>query len=93
MAAFAWHASGDRQLFVPFSISKKTKWPNQHKVRVVAGPDAIHSYLNAKTPGRLIQSTKSYLASRLFNHTQIFSETYSLEELIGILLRNLRKAR
>lgn len=34
------------------------------KLRVVAGPDAIQSYLNAKTPGRLIQSTKSYLASR-----------------------------
>jgi len=61
------------------------------KLRVVAGPDAIHSYLNAKTPGRLIQSTKSYLASRLFNQTQIFGETYSLEELIGILLRYLRK--
>src|SRR5262245_7642336 len=35
---------------------------------------------------------KSYLASRLFNQTQILGETYSLEELIGILLRYLRKA-
>jgi hypothetical chaperone protein len=61
------------------------------KLRVIAGPDAIQSYRNAKTPGRLIQSTKSYLASRLFNQTQIFGETYSLEELIGILLRYLRK--
>ncbi len=61
------------------------------KLRVVAGPDAIQSYLNAKTPGRLIQSMKSYLASRLFNQTQILGETYALEELIGILLRHLRK--
>src|SRR5919106_5571546 len=30
-------------------------------LRVVAGADAIQSYLNAKTPGRLIQSMKSYL--------------------------------
>jgi hypothetical chaperone protein len=66
--------------------------PRGTKVRVVAGPDAIESYLNAKTPGRLIQSAKSYLASRLFKHTQILGETYSLEELIGILLRYLRKA-
>ena len=66
--------------------------PRGGKVRVVAGPDAIESYLNAKTPGRLIQSAKSYLASRLFKHTQIFGETYSLEELIGILLRYLREA-
>ena len=62
------------------------------KLRVVAGPDAIQSYLNAKTPGRLIQSMKSYLASRLFNQTQIMGETYSLEELIGILLRHLRQS-
>ena len=63
-----------------------------NKLRVVAGPDSIQNYLNARTPGRLIQSTKSYLASRLFNQTQIFGETYSLEELIGILLRHLRQS-
>ena len=62
------------------------------KLHVVAGPDAIQSYLNARMPGRLIQSTKSYLASRLFNQTQIFNQTFSLEELIGILLRYLRKS-
>ncbi len=62
------------------------------KLHVVAGADAIQSYLNAKTPGRLIQSMKSYLASRLFTQTQILGETYGLEELIGILLRYLRKS-
>ena len=62
------------------------------KLHVVAGPDAIDSYLNAKSPGRLIQSTKSYLASRLFKQTQILGENYSLEELIGVLLRHLRQA-
>ncbi len=60
------------------------------KLRVVAGPDAIQSYLNAHAPGRLIQSTKSYLASRLFSQTQIFNQTFSLEQLIGALLRHLR---
>ena len=62
------------------------------KLRVVAGPDAIQGYLNAHAPGRLIQSTKSYLASRLFSGTQIFDQTFSLEELIGTLLRYLRKS-
>ena len=64
----------------------------QQKPRIVAGPDAIESYLGAKSTGRLIQSMKSYLASRLFQQTQILGETYSLEELIGILLRYLRKS-
>ena len=63
-----------------------------NRIRVVAGPDAIQNYLNAKSPGRLIQSTKSYLASRLFQQTQILGETYSLEDLIGVLLRYLRKS-
>jgi hypothetical chaperone protein len=45
--------------------------PASRKIRVLAGPDAIKSYLNARTPGRLIQSSKSYLASRLFTETQI----------------------
>ena len=62
------------------------------KLRVVAGPDAIESYLSTNAPGRLIQSMKSYLASRLFTKTQILGETYTLEELIGILLRYLRKS-
>ncbi len=66
--------------------------PRRNQLRVVAGPDAIHSYLNAKTSGRLILSMKSYLASRLFHQTQILGETYTLEELIGILLRYLRKS-
>jgi hypothetical chaperone protein len=40
----------------------------------------------------LIQSTKSYLASRLFGKTQILNETFTLEDLIGILLRHLRRS-
>src|SRR4030095_9762272 len=35
---------------------------------------------------------KPSLSSRLFNQTQIMGETYSLEELIGILLRYLRQS-
>lgn len=62
------------------------------KINVAAGPDAIESYLNSKSSGRLIQSMKSYLTSKLFSQTQICGENYTLEELIGILLRHLRKA-
>jgi hypothetical chaperone protein len=71
---------------------EETDGSGAHKLRVVAGPDAIQSYLNAQAPGRLIQSMKSYLASRLFNQTQILGDAYSLEELVGILLRHLRKS-
>ena len=58
----------------------------------VAGPDAIRSYLEAEAKGRLIQSVKSYLASRLFTHTFINGRSYTIEDLIAIILRQLRES-
>src|SRR5688500_20051335 len=60
------------------------------KAETKAGPDAINSYLDADTKGRLILSVKSYLGSRLFTSTQINGRYYTLEDLIAIILRRLR---
>src|SRR5262245_8689871 len=60
------------------------------KAETKAGPEAINSYLEADTKGRLILSIKSYLASRLFTSTQINGRFYTLEDLIAIILRQLR---
>ena len=57
-----------------------------------AGPEAISSYLDADSKGRLILSIKSYLASRLFTATQINGRYFTLEDLIAIILRRLRVA-
>src|SRR5580765_8001659 len=54
------------------------------------GPLAIERYLAADEKGRLIQSLKSFLASRLFTGTNVFGRQYSLEDLITIILRDLR---
>jgi len=62
------------------------------KPETKAGPDAINSYLEADTKGRLILSVKSYLASRLFTSTHINGRNYTLEDLIAIILRRLRTA-
>jgi len=55
-----------------------------------SGPIAIESYLSADEKGRLIQSLKSFLASRLFTSTSVFGRQYTLEDLITIMLRDLR---
>ena len=55
-----------------------------------SGPSAIEGYLAADEKGRLIQSLKSYLASRLFASTDIFGRQYTVEDLITIILRDLR---
>ena len=56
----------------------------------IAGPEAIRSYLAAGGRGRLIQSMKSHLASRLFTDTNLFGFYYTLEDLIAIILRGLK---
>ena len=65
---------------------------SQQKVETQAGPEAINSYLDDDTKGRLIVSIKSYLASRLFTSTSINGRNYTLEDLIAIILRRLRNA-
>jgi hypothetical chaperone protein len=65
---------------------------SQQKTETQAGPDAINSYLEADTKGRLIVSIKSYLASSLFTSTSINGRHYTLEDLIAIILRRLRMA-
>ncbi len=42
------------------------------KTPASSGPEAIERYLSASENGRLIQSLKSFLASRLFTSTNVF---------------------
>jgi hypothetical chaperone protein len=60
--------------------------------RAIAGPQAIEAYLSAHTHGRLIQSMKSYLPSRLFRQTNILGQNFALEDLIAMLTREIRTA-
>ncbi len=62
------------------------------RLRPFAGPAGIARYLEAMGEGRLIQSTKSFLASRLFTSTSIFGTVVSLPTLVGWILRALREA-
>jgi hypothetical chaperone protein len=57
----------------------------------LAGPQAILQYLRSEQKGRLIQSLKSYLASRLLTSTSVMGRPYLLEDLIAFLIRSLRE--
>ena len=61
------------------------------KPRAVGGPNAITQYLQADTRGRLVQSMKSHLASPSFKHTAILGHSYTLEELIALVIRQLKE--
>jgi hypothetical chaperone protein len=57
--------------------------------RITAGPAAIRSWVETGGRGRLIQSIKAHLASRLFTTTSLFGRHYRLEDLIAVILRAL----
>lgn len=61
------------------------------KMHALAGPGAIEHYLQSEEKGRLIQSLKSHLPSRLLTGTEIFGRRHRLEELISRVLSDLRK--
>jgi len=55
----------------------------------IAGPAAITRYLEAQPKGRLIQSIKSFAASRSFTSTSIFGKVYSFEHLVACVIKGL----
>jgi hypothetical chaperone protein len=57
----------------------------------LTGPAAIEHYLQADEKGRLIQSLKSHLPSRLLTGTEVFGRRIRVEELISRILGDLRK--
>lgn len=61
------------------------------KSHALAGPAAIEHYLQADEKGRLIQSLKSHLPSRMLTGTEIFGRRHKLEELISRMISDLRK--
>ena len=62
--------------------------------RALAGPAAIERYLEEPDDDhparRLIQSIKSLLASHVFTATQIGSRRYTAEDLVAIIIRQLK---
>ena len=63
--------------------------PGRKTLRHAAGPAAITAYLDEPLDSRLVMSMKTYLASRNFTATSLFGRSLTLEQLIGLFLRDL----
>ena len=62
--------------------------------RATCGIEGIFAYLDGGSSGRFIQSVKSYLASKTFRSTNVYSKVYTLEQLITLIVAQLKaKAR
>ena len=68
----------------------------KNKVISWTGPAGIEHYLSREaegreSPGRLIQSLKSFLTSRTLQSTEIFGRRVAIEDLIARILRDVRE--
>lgn len=59
--------------------------------RCCAGRAALAEYVAQGSRGRLVRSLKRFLPMRSFTRTTIGGQAYSLEELIAVLLREMRQ--
>jgi hypothetical chaperone protein len=50
-----------------------------------------HALIDQNAPGRFFQSLKSFLRDRSFAGTDVFGTTYTLEDLIAVILREIKR--
>lgn len=59
---------------------------------VTTGVDAIAAYLESAASGRLVQSMKAYLPSKHIRATNIMGITYTLEQLVSLVVQGVRES-
>lgn len=58
--------------------------------QATCGIEGIFAYLDGGSSGRFIQSVKSYLSSKSFRSTNVYSKVYTLEQLIALIVTQLK---
>ena len=71
---------------------EQVRMAGRSTIKSWTGPVAIDQYLQAEEKGRLIQSLKSFLASRTLKSTEVFGRQQTLEDLVSVILRDIRQA-
>lgn len=57
---------------------------------IFAGREAIRQYVSDGAAGRFMQSIKTFLPNISFDHTEVFGRRYGIEDLVAIILRQLK---
>jgi hypothetical chaperone protein len=82
-------ASGTTSTFPSVLYFERQREDARTRIASAAGPTAIARYLAAEEKGRLIQSLKAYLADRRFDGTGVYSQVYTLQDMIALILHHL----
>ena len=84
-------AAGSTESFRSLLYLEKHRDGPRSTIASYSGPEGIERYLQADEKGRLMQSLKSFLASRNLQTTEVFGRRFALESLIAKLLRDIRQ--
>lgn len=57
---------------------------------IYTGQEAIRQYVSDGAAGRFMQSIKTFLPNTSFDSTEIFGKRYTIDDLIAIILRNIK---
>ncbi len=85
------HAGGSTESFRSLLYLEKYREGHRTTIASYSGPAGIERYLQADDKGRLMQSLKSFLASRSLQATEVFGRRFTLESLIAKLIRDIRQ--
>jgi hypothetical chaperone protein len=89
LARFAY-GGGLTESFRSLLYLERLSEAGKSKIKSWSGPEGIEHYLQSDDKGRLIQSLKSFLASRSLQTTEIFGRRFQLEQLVANVLRDIR---
>ncbi|MDQ2773757.1 MAG: Hsp70 family protein [Acidobacteriota bacterium] len=85
------YSSGTTESFRSLLYLERVREGSRSTIKSWSGPQGIEHYLNADDKGRLVQSLKSFLASRGLQSTEVFGRRFRLEELIARMARDIRE--
>lgn len=78
-----------------FNVTSKTLksviYFNPEEKQFYIGQQAVNHYLKNDAWGRYIQSVKTFLSDQNFEYTEIDGKFYKLDQLIAIILRNIKE--
>lgn len=89
VARFA-DGNGPTESFRSLLYLERIREGRRATIKSWAGPEGIAHYLRGEEKGRLIQSLKSFLASRNLQSTEIFGRRFQLEDLVANVVRDIR---
>ena len=85
-------SGGSTESFRSLLYLERAQEVGRSKIKSWSGPAGIDRYLDADDKGRLVQSLKSFLASRSLQSTEVFGRRFQLEDLIARMLTDIRVA-